>query len=399
MTEVRDGGALRIGLVHSFYRSDSPSGENAMVEAQAAALRRRGHEVRLFAASSDELAGWARLGPLRSAVTVATGAGPDPLAGLAAWRPDVVHLHNTFPQLGRRWVARLEVPLVATLHNYRPLCAAATLFRDGGSCTECVDVGPYRGLVHGCYRGSRLATLPLTIGQRGADDPVLASATVLTALSEVQAAHFVRAGVPAERLQVLPNFVPDELAPGPGPGGDAWLYAGRLTPDKGVAAAVEAWPEDIPLVVVGEGPDAARVRTAARGKQVTVLASVARHEVLELLGRSRGLVFPSRWPDPFGLVYAEALASGTPVVATHPSAAARLVEQDGAGLATDSVTAEVVREAHRRFGALREQARQAFERRYTEAAHVAALEEIYALARAAHRAGRAGRSPSPAVSG
>ena len=48
---------LRIALVHSFYRSDSPSGENAMVEAQAAALRRRGHEVRLLAASSDDVAG------------------------------------------------------------------------------------------------------------------------------------------------------------------------------------------------------------------------------------------------------------------------------------------------------------------------------------------------------
>ncbi|NYJ05876.1 glycosyltransferase family 4 protein [Petropleomorpha daqingensis] len=366
---------LRIAVVHSFYRSDSPSGENAMVDAQVAALLRRGHEVRLFAAASDDVGG--PLGALRQAVTVATGAGRAPVRD---WAPDVVHLHNTFPNLGRRWTARLDVPLVATLHNYRPLCAAATLYRDGAVCTECVDSGRHRGLVHGCYRGSRLATLPLTLGQRGADDPVLRSAAVLTALSPSQAERFVAAGVPAERLRVLPNFVPDDLAPAPGPGGHAWLYAGRLTADKGIADAVHAWPAEIPLVVVGDGPAADDVRAAARGKQVDVRPPLSRPEVLDLLGRSRGLVFPSRWPDPFGLVYAEALAAGTPVLATHPSAAAAMAGQDGAGLAVDAVTPELVRRAHADFAGGRPAARRAFEARYTEAAHVAALEEVYAEA-------------------
>src|SRR6476469_1276851 len=86
---------LRIAVVHSFYRSDSPSGENALVEAQVAALRRRGHEVRLFAASSDDVAD-SPLGSMRQALTVSTGAGPDPVAEIADWRPDVVQLHNTF---------------------------------------------------------------------------------------------------------------------------------------------------------------------------------------------------------------------------------------------------------------------------------------------------------------
>jgi glycosyltransferase involved in cell wall biosynthesis len=366
---------LRIAVVHSFYRSDSPSGENAMVDAQVGALRRRGHEVHVFAADSDDVAG--PLGAVRQALTVATGAGRAPVRD---WTPEVVHLHNTFPNLGRRWAARLGVPLVATLHNYRPLCAAATLYRDGAVCTECVDSGRHRGLVHGCYRGSRLATLPLTLGQRGADDPVLRSAAVLTALSPSQAQRYVAAGVPAERLRVLPNFVPDELSPAPGPGGDAWLYAGRLTAEKGIAEAVRAWPKEIPLVVVGDGPAVDEVRTAAHGKQVDLRGPLARPDVLDVLGRSRGLVFPSRWPDPFGLVYAEALAVGTPVLATHPSAAAAMTGEDGAGLAVEAVTPELVRRAHADFAEGRVAARSAFEARYTEAAHVAALEEIYAEA-------------------
>jgi glycosyltransferase involved in cell wall biosynthesis len=371
---------LRIAVVHSFYRSNSPSGENALVEAQVAALRRRGHDVRLVAAHSDDQVAGTRLGGLRAAITVATGAGQDPVAALAPWVPDVVHLHNTFPNYGRRWVARTDVPVVATLHNYRPLCAAATLFRDGAGCTECLDSGRHRGLVHGCYRGSRLATVPLTLGQRGADDPVLRGATLLTALSDVQAAFYLAAGVPAERLRVLPNFIPDSLAPAAGPGGEAWLYAGRLTSEKGVVDTVRTWPDDVPLVVVGSGPAEDDVRAAARGKSVVLRGAVDRAEVVELLRTSRGLVFPSAWPDPFGLVYAEALAAGTPVLATPPSAAAGLVAEDGAGRATERIDASVVREAHAAFPGLRTAARRAFEARYTEPAHVNALVDVYAEA-------------------
>lgn len=386
---------LRIAVVHSFYRNDSPSGENALVEAQVTALRQAGHEVRLLAVASDDVAG-SRLAPMRQALTVATGAGRDPRAEIAAWSADVVHLHNTFPNLGRRWVAGLGVPLVATLHNYRPLCAAATLFRDGAPCTECLDAGRHRGLVHGCYRGSRLATVPLTLGQRGAHDPVLRHAAVLTALSATQAEQYVAAGVPAGRLRVLPNFVPDELAPAAGPGGEGWLYAGRLTDEKGIADAVRAWPAEIPLVVVGDGPAAADLESAAAGTGVEIRRAVSRPEVLELMRTSRGLVFPSRWPDPFGLVYAEALAAGTPVLATRPSAAARMAEADGAGIAADSVTPELVRAAHELFAGLRGRARQAFAAAYTEAAHVRALEEVYREAGARPATSRRASTPSSA---
>jgi glycosyltransferase involved in cell wall biosynthesis len=372
---------LRIAVVHSYYRSDQPSGENALVDAQVEALRRNGHDVVLVAADSDQATSWSRLGPVRAAARVATGAGRGVRGRLPdGWEPDVVHVHNTFPNLGRRWVVDAPWPVVATLHNYRPLCAAATLFRDGAGCTECLDSGRHRGLVHGCYRGSRLATVPLTLGQRGADDPVLRGATLLTALSDVQAAFYLAAGVPAERLRVLPNFIPDSLAPAAGSGGEAWLYAGRLTSEKGVVDTVRTWPDDVPLVVVGSGPAEDDVRAAARGKSVVLRGAVDRAEVVELLRTSRGLVFPSAWPDPFGLVYAEALAAGTPVLATPPSAAAGLVAEDGAGRATERIDASVVREAHAAFPGLRTAARRAFEARYTEPAHVNALVDVYAEA-------------------
>ncbi|HXV94801.1 MAG TPA: glycosyltransferase family 4 protein [Pseudonocardia sp.] len=371
----------RVLVVHSYYSSATPSGENAMVDAEVAALRRAGHDVGLVARHTDTLAR-SRAHPLRAAAATATGFGPGALAEAADH--DLVHVHNLFPNFGRRWLAHLRVPFVVTLHNYRPLCAAASLYRDGRVCTDCLG-GPLPGLAHGCYRGSRAATLPLTVGRRGVRREVLDRAARLIVLSPTQRELYARAGIPAERLVEVPNFVPDALDPGAGPGGEGWVFAGRLDEQKGADALVAAWPADIPLTVVGGGRSEREVRELARGKQITLAGHLPREEVVALLRAARGLVFPSRWPDPFGLVYAEALAAGTPVLATEPAAAAGFVRRDGTGTAVARLTEAAVREAHERFPGLRVRSRAVFEQRYTERAHVAALDRVYAEAVAAPR--------------
>jgi glycosyltransferase involved in cell wall biosynthesis len=104
---------------------------------------------------------------------------------------------------------------------------------------------------------------------------------------------------------------------------------------------------------------------------------LSRTEIIDLMRTSRGVVFPSRWPETFGLVYIEALAMGTPVLATPPSAAAAFVERDGTGITTRELSPDVIEHAHDRFASLRPRARAVFEDRYTETAHVEALDVLY----------------------
>jgi hypothetical protein len=129
---------MRIAIVHSFYNSRVPSGENVVVTAQVQALRAAGHDVRLVAQYSDERLQRRRY-PAEAAVTVITGLGPDPSAELTAFAPDIVHVHNLFPNFGTRWLERWPGHLVATLHNFRPMCVAGSLSRDGEVCTLCPD--------------------------------------------------------------------------------------------------------------------------------------------------------------------------------------------------------------------------------------------------------------------
>jgi len=81
-------------------------------------------------------------------------------------RPDVVHIHNFFPLISPAVYyacRKAGVPLVQTLHNYRLLCPAATLYRDGDVCEECLQHGLIRGVRHGCYQGSKLGTSALAL--------------------------------------------------------------------------------------------------------------------------------------------------------------------------------------------------------------------------------------------
>lgn len=380
--------AYRVALVHSFYSSRQPSGENTVVLDQAEALRAAGHEVTLVAARTDRLEsepGYA----VRAAVRVATGHGRSPLRELERLDPDVVHVHNLFPNFGTRWLERWPGALVATVHNYRPVCAAGTLFRNGGMCTECPDGDRWAGLRHGCYRGARRATLPLAwAGRSGpAGHPVLRRADRLVVLSEYSRDFHIRLGLPAQRLVLVPNFVDavEEAAPPPavaGNGtGDSWVFAGRLSEEKGVLPLLRGWPDGEPLDVIGSGPLEPACRAAApRG--VRFLGALPRHELRHRLPRYTGLVFPSVCPEMSPVVYQEALAAGLPVLALAGSAAADSVLRQGTG-AVYQDAGELPRSltaALGRFPALREHCRTVHAESYAAPSWTAAMTDVYTQA-------------------
>jgi glycosyltransferase involved in cell wall biosynthesis len=338
--------------------------------------------VALIAERTDELTR-SPLYPAAAALRVATGRGRSPLQRIEAFAPDVIHVHNLFPNFGRRWVLAMHRPLVATVHNYRPLCVSANLFRDGRVCTLCPDGDRFAGIRYGCYRGSRAASIPQAwANRRGLEgDPLLARADRVVVLSELAAQVYARAGLDQSRIVVSPNFIPDDLDPGPRPGDtsrEGWLYVGRFSPDKGIVRLLETWPAHRYLRVVGAGPEGRHVARLARGR-VEVFGGRDRVEVLELMRSSMGLVFPSLWFEAFPVVYAEALAAGLPVLAWSPSVVARLVAEDRTGLATtwgDDLNRTLI-EAEERFPLMQMDCRRRFEQRYSEAAYLARAEELY----------------------
>jgi glycosyltransferase involved in cell wall biosynthesis len=365
--------ALRIAIVHSFYRS-TVSGENEAVLAHVAALGRAGHEVRLFAGGGD--AGEEEpLQAVRAGLRVASGRGRSPLASLRAFAPDVVSVHNLFPNFASKWLRKTDAFVAVTLHNYRPLCANAVLFREGGPCTRCLGGNPWWSVRFGCYR-SPLASVPLAWANRGGvgDNDLLARADRVIAVSETQRAIYVEAGLSPEKTEVIPNFVPDNLDPGRGDGRgrQGWLAVGRLSPEKGFLEILADWPDDVSITVIGDGPLRDLVRQACGAPGRRFLGPLPRREVVRRMGTHIGLVVPSRWFEACPLVYVEALAAGLPVLAWDPCSVASMVRRDGTGVglhATEPCAATVASASPWQELA-GEPVRRVFEGRYTEKAFV-----------------------------
>ena len=400
-------------LVHERYRQRA--GEDAVFDAELDLLRRMGHDVEALvvdnAAIPDDPGPSQRLRLGLETVWSARAARTirDSLRDRAV---DIVHVHNTFPLLSPSiyGAARASgAAVVQTIHNYRPICPAATLFRDGRPCEDCVGRSvPWPSIVHACYRDSRLQTIPvaaLVASQRLFR--TWRNVDAIIALTEFAAAKLVEGGLPAGRMEVKANFI----APDPGPRtgvGDGFLFVGRLVPEKGIGTVIEAAPllgPGITVRLVGDGPDAPRLVDAARRHEaLQPLGRLDRRAVQSEMARCRALVFPSIWYEGLPMTILEAFATGVPVIAARLGAAATLVRDresgltyepgDAAGLAACLAWAQAHPDEMAAFGRA---ARELYLSRYTAEASYRRLIEIYqaALARASRR-GEAARPRSAA---
>ena len=153
----------------------------------------------------------------------------------------------------------------------------------------------------------------------------------------------------ADSEVVNPPIEVDEFAPA-GTRGDFWVcMPSRLVAYKRAEIAVQAFNEvGLRLIVVGDGRERASLEKIAR-ENVTFAGRVSRETIRELLGAARGLIFPTE--DDFGMVCAEALASGAPVVALAKGGAREIVQHGENGLLVDQADpgafAAAVREAER----------------------------------------------------
>jgi glycosyltransferase involved in cell wall biosynthesis len=325
---------MRVLVAHNLYRSATPSGENQLVRAEIDLLRAHGVEVVEMLADSDDIAGG-----LRGAIQ----AAPGPVysrAGVRRFtrlldeaRPDVVHLHNVFPLISP-WVARVahgrKVPVVQTVHNYRHGCVNGLHLRDGQPCTDCL--GTRLGLPavhHGCYRDSRLQTIPMTIGQAVHRSTWRDDVACYFVLTPFMRDKLVVTGVPADRIRIRPTWVPDPGAAA-SPGRDV-LYVGRLDEPKGIDRLLDAWSaggaaSGRTLTVVGDGPLRPQVEQAAVGGSVRWLGQLPPAGVTAAMEEAAYVVVPSRVFEGYPLVVAEAFGRGRPVLTVSGGSVGTVVD-------------------------------------------------------------------------
>jgi UDP-glucose:tetrahydrobiopterin glucosyltransferase len=278
-------------------REPQRGGSQAFVADLAAGLTRRGHDVHVYSASGSTIPGVTVIdtgvdpdGLADALYSAAEPAGPRRPSALAAveaafrrayaqlqqTRYDVVHNH-AFDAPAIRLAADLRAPVLHTLH-LPPGDAVAAALRQAA---------------------------------RSPRPPALAT------VSQFQARAW-REFVPVDAV-LLPT-VPTAVIPWSAAAGQGVVFAGRLSPEKGVAEAIDiAAAAGLSIDVYGDAYDApyAREMIGPRAIRpgVTVHAAVPRPAVWEVMARAAVVLYPVQWDEPFGMAAAEAQACGTPVVA------------------------------------------------------------------------------------
>jgi glycosyltransferase involved in cell wall biosynthesis len=317
---------VKVVVAHNRYREAIPSGENVIVDTEIAQLRAAGVEVLAFQRSSDSIAALpaAQKALLPISPIYGRAAQQDLARLLDEHRPDLLHLHNPYPLLSP-WVIktahRYGVPVVQTVHNYRQVCSSGLYFRDGHNCYDCSGkaIG-WPAVQHKCYRGSR-AQSALMATTLAVHRPTWRSVDRYIALTDRIAAHLRDYGIPADRIVIKPNSLPDPGAPDPL--GDGFLYAARLSDEKGLGLLLDAWrrhPDGAlgRLRIAGDGElRPLAERAAAERSDVTYLGILDREQMAAARREASVVVAVPTWDDVLPTVILEAMAAGRPVLGTE----------------------------------------------------------------------------------
>jgi len=379
--------SLRILVVQNHYIGFG--GDDVIVANESSLLSAKGHEVSLWSVHNEDLT------TLRSRIHTALGLTYNRQSKarlsrhIAEFRPDVMHCHNLFPQItvsAYDAAAEAGIPIVQTLHDFRPVCCInGFLNRNGRVCELCVARSPYWGAWHRCYRNSWLGSFVTAhaLDRQRRARALERHVRCFIAQSEPSRRQFIAAGLPEERIVVKPNFTPDPGTPRDCSRQGA-LFVGRLSPEKGLQTLVKAWEGiEFPLRILGGGPVRLSL-SADLSRWVSVLGHRPHAEVGPAMRQARFLVMPSEYIEGFPMVIVEAFANGLPVIASRLGAMADVIEDGVTGLHfrvgdPDDLAAKVAWAITHcdRMAAMGSAARRVYETRYSEETNYQSLLKIY----------------------
>jgi glycosyltransferase involved in cell wall biosynthesis len=380
---------MNILFIHNAYQNFG--GEDAVVDMEIALLRTRGHVVQLYQRHNDELKSLSTAASAASALWSRRSAR-EVDAACAGFRPDLIHVHNTFPLISPSiyWTAaRQRIPVVQTLHNFRLLCAQGTFLRKGSVCEDCLGKSPWRAVVRKCYRGSmpQSAVLAGMLGAHRLAGTYQNQITRYIVLSEFSRDRFIAGGLPAQRLRIKPNFVDggvDHQNPNP-PAGQrrGGLFVGRLSSEKGIGTLLGAFREasDTRIEAIGTGPLQAEVASELGDDY---LGFRSRAQIMQKMRTVSFLIVPSLCLEQLPTTIIEAFSCGLPVIASRLGALANIVQDGATGLlfnpgdqsdlAKKIAWADAHREEMQQMG---DAARAVYEAKYTPSINYQLLIEIY----------------------
>ncbi len=385
---------MRVLIAHNYYQQ--PGGEDAVVAEEVALLERNDIEVELYSKHNNSIQSmpsaqlaidtlWSR----KSASEVSDI--------IKRFKPDVIHTHNTFPLISPSLyyaAARQNIPVVQTLHNFRLFCAQAMFMRDEKICEDCLGKLAWRGVMRGCYHGSKIQSAAV-VSMQGLHRMLGTyqhKVTRYIALNQFCSDKFIEAGLPKARMRVKPNFIDLPLLENnSNKARQGGLFVGRLSKEKGLATLAEATTiyTQAKIDVIGVGPEEPMLKNNAN---IQLLGWKTPVDIYTRMRSATYLVMPSIWYENFPRTLVEAFACGLPVIASRLGAMAELIDDGLTGLLFEPGNAKDLAEKLQwadnhpdEMIKMGREARWEYDTKYTSIINFKQLMEIYQDAIHAHR--------------
>lgn len=319
-------------IVHNYYQI--PGGEDTVVANEIKLLEKNDHQVTFYSRNNSELAKFSKIQKLfLPIITVFNPKTYKDIKGIIRDKQiDVVHVHNTLNLISPSvyYAAKsCGVPVVQTIHNFRMLCPAATFYRDGHICEECVQKGLGCAVKHSCYRGSKVQTLACVITTKLHRMLRIYKYINYICLTEFNKNKLLeinngkkREIVSEQKVFIKPNF---NFVNNNGPinnEGLYYLFVGRVEKIKGMEVLVKAFsklPEE-QVLIAGKGNDIEKYQemvSCANLKNVHFLGFQEKEQLQELMRKAKAVIVPSQWYEGFPMTIVEAFSAGVPVIGSN----------------------------------------------------------------------------------
>ena len=322
---------MKILAIHNFHRKGSASGDDQVFRSETALLEEHGHQVLRYTDQNDRFDSAGALGKLETVASMLWSFRHYRAVQrlIRQEKPDLVHIHTFFPLLSPSVLyaaQRAGCPVVATLHDTRFICPCATSLRGTELCNKCGDGKYLRMCRYGCFKGSRLQSLPVAaiFKYHRLRRSFYRQIDRYICLNDNQIQLLKAVGFDERKLVKKYNFVPDaqaNIAPCR-PAGLPERYVvfyGRIGEEKGIRVLQQIWQQlpEIPLVVMGGGPLEESFRQWAQGRENVYFLGYTQHEkCLAIVKGSQFVVFPSICYEGCSMVEIETQSLGRAIVAT-----------------------------------------------------------------------------------
>jgi glycosyltransferase involved in cell wall biosynthesis len=247
------------------------------------------------------------------------------------FKPDVIHAHNIYAQLSASILDAAKkrgVKVVLTAHDYKLVCPSYLMLNHGAPCEKCLGGRFYHCLTTKCHKDDRIASAIYTaesyfndwLGKYESLQAVLCPSEFMR--------NKLRAGVAEEKLKVVRNPVQAHET-GPILTNEGYfLYAGRLSKEKGVQTLLEVFRGlDLPLVVAGTGPMEADLKSRA-GTNVRFVGHQTGKTLARYYQGALACVVPSEWYENAPLAVLEPLGYGKPVIGADIGGIPELIQEN-----------------------------------------------------------------------